>query len=115
LTNEDNFIGFVVGGAYSKGTLVQLQNMVHEEVEVGYCLVAESEKGSYLMIVNDIIADSPGTAISVNMARKPTFTKHLLSDILLTSKLNCIPIACASRGKVDDALTIPTIFQNANF
>lgn len=107
LTDEDNFIGFVVGGAFSKGTLVQLQNRVHEEIEVGYCLVAESGRGSYLMIVNDIIADSPETAITVNMARKPTFTKHLLSDILLTSKLNCIPIACASGDKVDEALTIP--------
>ncbi|MBC7090813.1 MAG: ATP-binding protein [Nitrososphaeria archaeon] len=107
MTDEDNVIGFVVGGAYSKGTLVQLQNRVHEEIEVGYCLVAESGRGNYLMIVNDIIADSPNTAITVNMARKPTFTKHLLSDILLTSKLNCIPIACASGDRVDEALTVP--------
>ncbi|MEM3384831.1 MAG: ATP-binding protein [Nitrososphaeria archaeon] len=107
MSNGNDVVGFIVGGTFSKGILVQLQNKVHEEIEVGYCLVAESERGQYLMIVNDVIADSPDTAIAVNMARKPLFTKRLLSDILLTSKLNCIPIACASNGKVDDSLTIP--------
>ncbi|MEM2153431.1 MAG: ATP-binding protein [Nitrososphaeria archaeon] len=107
MSNGNDVVGFIVGGTFSKGILVQLQNKVHEEIEVGYCLVAESERGQYLMIVNDVIADSPDTAIVVNMARKPLFTKRLLSDILLTSKLNCIPIACASNGKVDDSLTIP--------
>jgi len=107
LSSGEDVIGFVVGGAYSRGTIVQLQGKAHEEVEVGYCLVAESGRGRYLMIVNDIVADSPEVAVAVNMARKPAFTKSLLSDTLLTSKLNCVPIAFSSNGKVDEALTIP--------
>ncbi|MCX8188774.1 MAG: ATP-binding protein [Nitrososphaeria archaeon] len=107
MSNESDTVGFVAGGSYSEGVLVQLQNKLHEEIEVGYCLVAEGERGHYLMIVNDVIADSRDTAIAVNMARKPLFTKRLLSDTLLTSKVNCIPIACASGGSVDESLTIP--------
>lgn len=107
MSRGNDIIGFVVGGSYSRGILVQLQNIVHEEVEVGYGLVAESERGKYLMIVNDVIADSPDTAVSVNMSRKPLFTKRLLSDILLTSKLNCVPVACALNGRIDESLTVP--------
>jgi len=104
---DKDIIGTTIGGTYSGGVLVQLDGISHEQIEVGYSLVTRSNLKSYLMIVNDIVADSSDVALAVNASRKPTFTKDMVSGSLLTSKLNCIPIASSTENGAEDALTIP--------
>lgn len=103
----NNKIGFTVGGTYSKGVLVKLEETSHEEIEIGHSLIAKGKQRKYLMITNDVIADSDAAASTVNMSRKPMFAKDMITDTLLTSKINCIPIASSTSKEVEDARTIP--------
>ncbi|MGQ9781182.1 MAG: ATP-binding protein [Nitrososphaeria archaeon] len=105
--NEKEIVGSTIGGTYSTGVVIKLKGISHENIEVGYSLVAKGKTRSYLMIVNDIIAGSSNAAEALNTSKKALPMKDLLSDSLLTSKVNCIPIASSTTIGSEDALTIP--------
>jgi len=105
--NRKEIVGSTIGGTYSSGVLIKLKGISHEKIEVGYSLIAKGKTCNYLMIVNDVIAGSSETAEALDLSRKPTSAKDLLSGSLLTSRVNCIPIASNTAAGPEDALTIP--------